>query len=150
MNVNLYRIFFLFPLLLDVEDNTCGLAKHVESHVSPLVAPYDVRRITQKSVKLSDAEKIQFLDDCWQPAASSAFDTQWLKARKEITFQTRWLAHSAHNELKGGWCVSCLLFLTDGEKEALGVFVKKLLSETITNVKRKSIAMKPMNITRDL
>ena len=79
---------------------------------------------------LSDAEKIQFLDNCWQPAASSALDTQQLKARKQITFQTRWLdqrrwlAHSAYDELKGGWCVACLLFLTDGEKEASGAFVK--------------------------
>lgn len=112
----------------DVEDNTCGLAK--QAHVSPLVAPCDVSRIAQKSVKLRDAEKTQFLDSCWQPAASSAFDTQRLKARKQITFQTRWLdqrrwlAYSAHDELEGGWCVSCLLFLTDGEKEALGAFVK--------------------------
>ena len=58
MSVNLYRIFFSFPLLLDTEDNTCGLAKQVESHVSPLVAPYYVSRITQKSVILSDGEKI--------------------------------------------------------------------------------------------
>lgn len=96
------------------------------------MTPYDVSRIAQKSVKLSDAEikKIQFLDNCWQPAAFSALDTQWLKARKQITFQTRWLdqrrwlAYSAHDELKGGLCVSSLLFLTDGEKEALGAFVK--------------------------
>ena len=119
MHVNLYRIFFSFPLLLDVEDST---------HFSaPLVAPYDVSRIAQKSVTLSDAERIQFLDNCWQPAASSALDTQWLKAaRKQTTFQTRWLdqrrwlAYSAHDELKGGWSVSCLLFLTDREKEVLG------------------------------
>ena len=38
--------------------------------------------------------------------------------------QRRWLAYSAHDEFKGGWCVSCLLFLTDREKESLGAFVK--------------------------
>ena len=50
-------------------------------HVSPSVAPYDVTRIAQKSVKLSEAEKIQFLDNYRQPAASSALDTQRVIAR---------------------------------------------------------------------
>ena len=100
------------------------------SHISTSVAPYDVTRIAQKKVSLSDTEKIQFCDNCWRPAASSTLDTQRLGARKQITFQMkwlnqrRWLAYSAHDEFKGGWCVSCLLFLTDREKESLGAFVK--------------------------
>ena len=84
----------------------------------------------KKKVSLSDTEKIQFRDNCWRPAESSTLDTQRLGARKQITFQMkwlnqrRWLAYSAHDEFKGGWCVSCLLFLTDREKESLGAFVK--------------------------
>ena len=34
---------------------------------------------------------MQFLANYWQPAASSPLDTQRLKAKKQVTFQTRWL-----------------------------------------------------------
>ena len=111
----------------DIEDDTCGHAKLVDSNVTP----YDVSEIAQKSTDtLSDANKIQFLDKCWQPAASSALDTQRFGPKKQITFQKkwldqgRWLAYSAHDDFKGGCCVPCLLFLKDREKQSLGVFVK--------------------------
>ena len=96
------------------------------------VAPYDVSEVLIVQKTLSDAHKIQFLNKCWRPEAS---DTQRLDKRRfgpknTINFQVkwldqrRWLAYSAHVEFRGGWCLPCLLFLNDREKESLGVFVK--------------------------
>ena len=97
-----------------------------------IVSPYDVSEIVNKLTDtLSDAEKIQFLNKCWRPTpASCNLDTQRFRGNKKITFQLKWLdqrkwlAYSAHPEHKGGWCVTCLLFLTEKEKESLGAFVK--------------------------
>ena len=75
MRLDLHGSVFSFHFLPDIEDEACGLAKPIESHISTSVAPYDVSRIAQKNVSLSDAEKVQFLDNCWRPAASSTLDT---------------------------------------------------------------------------
>ena len=61
------------------------------------------------------------------------YDQQTFKTKdrnKVISFQPRWfdqhkwLYYSAHDDFKGGWCLSCVSFLTDIEKERLGAFVR--------------------------
>ena len=124
------------PLAAQVPQTAqAGHSKEVDQNVLMLVAPYDVSEIliAQKMGRtLSDANKVDFLDKCWRPAASDAdhLDKRQFGPKKTICFQLkwldqrRWLAYSAHIEFRGGWCLSCLLFLTDREKESLGVFVK--------------------------
>ena len=54
-------------------------------------------------------------------------DGKW----KQIKFQKRWLTknsglrYCAKEGLQGGWCLSCIVFLTDSEKEPLCSFLKK-------------------------
>ena len=47
-----------------------------------------------------------------------------LKTQPRWFDQHKWLYYSAHANFKGGWCLSCVLFLTDVEKERLGAFVR--------------------------
>jgi hypothetical protein len=108
-------------------------SENVDSKVSTSVgvAPYDVSELSMNTIKLSDADKMQFLDKCWQPTTSDVLDTQRFGSNKSISFQhkwlgqRRWLAYSAHVDCRGGWCLPCLLFLHDQEKEMLGGFVNK-------------------------
>ena len=86
---------------------------------------------------MSYNEKIDILQNCWKPRSSftrkQQYDQQTFKTKdrnKVISFQPRWfdqhkwLYYSAHDDFKGGWCLSCVLFLTDVEKERLGAFVR--------------------------
>ena len=88
---------------------------------------------------MSYNEKIDILQNCWKPTSSfiitrkQQYDQQTFKTEegnKVISFQPkwfdqhRWLYYSARDDFKGGWCLSCVLFLTDVEKERLGAFVR--------------------------
>ena len=95
------------------------------------VSPYDVGQIVRGSSTLSDSDKIRFIDNCLKPSTSDSLDSQYCKSKKRcLTFlrkwldQHKWLAYSENMNHKGGWCLPCLLFLSDHEKELLGVFVK--------------------------
>ena len=90
-----------------------------------------------RSSSLSYNEKIDILQNCCKPTSSftrkQQYDLQTFKTKdrnKVISFQPRWfdqhkwLHCSGHDDFKGGWCVSCVLFLADVEKERLGAFVR--------------------------
>ena len=81
--------------------------------------------------KLKDAEQIKLLDTHWKPSPSDSLDSQYYSSKqRSLKFQWKWLgqhkwlAYSAHEGYKGGWCLPCLLFLTEAESQHLGVFVK--------------------------
>ena len=107
---------------------------------SSSISHYDIGNSIQWSSSLSCNEKIDILQNCWKPTSSftrkQQYDQQTFKTKdrnKVISFQPRWfdqhkwLYYSAHDDFKGGWCLSCVLFLTDGEKERLGAFVRDSL-----------------------
>ena len=84
---------------------------------------------------LTDIEKYQLLTTVQESVADDDLDTRSFtvgggKKRKRITFQKRWIQE--HNWLRygtkegyrGGWCLPCILFLSEGEKASLGVFIK--------------------------
>ena len=104
---------------------------------SSSISHYDIGNFIQRSSSLSYNEKIDILQNCWKPTSSftrkQQYDKQTFKTKdrnKVISFQPRWfdqhkwLYYSAHDDFKGGWCLSCVLFLTDVEKERLGAFVR--------------------------
>ena len=49
------------------------------------------------------------------------FQLRWLELH-------RWLAYSSCPDYRGGWCLSCLLFPSNNEKEKLVVFVNPLFT----------------------
>ncbi|CAH3160002.1 unnamed protein product [Porites lobata] len=112
----------------DPRDDNCGEANPVSD------VPYDVSHVVKSAEKLSDAERVQFLENCWRPTPScSNLDTQYWKSgnlNKHIKFQIKWLdqrkwlAYSARPDHIGAWCITCCLFLSDNEKASLGSFVK--------------------------
>ena len=66
--------------------------------------------------------------------ADADLNTIWFsvaegRKRKRIQFQRRWLQdykwlrYGTSQEFQGGWCLPCILFLTESEKSSLGVFV---------------------------
>ncbi|KAG0720930.1 hypothetical protein GWK47_047437 [Chionoecetes opilio] len=112
-------------------DGTAAVVAVASSTVEVSVSPYDVGQVIRGSSTLSDSDKIRFIDNCWKPSTSDALDSQCCESkRRYLTFQWKWLDHhkwlaySAHVNHRGGWCLPCLLFLSDREKETLGVFVK--------------------------
>ena len=54
-------------------------------------------------------------------------DGKWkqIKFQKKCLTKNSWLRYCAKEGLQGGWCLSCILFQTDREKEPLGSFLKK-------------------------
>ena len=114
--------------MVDPRDDNCGEANPVSD------VPYDVSHVVKSAEKLSDADKVQFLENCWRPTPScSNLDTQYWKSgnlNKHIKFQIKWLdqrkwlAYSARPDHIGAWCITCCLFLSDNEKASLGSFVK--------------------------
>lgn len=114
--------------MVDPRDDNCGEANPVSDF------PYDVSHVVKSAEKLSDAERVQFLENCWRPTPScSNLDTQYWKSgnlNKHIKFQIKWLdqrkwlAYSARPDHIGAWCITCCLFLSDNEKASLGSFVK--------------------------
>ncbi|KAJ7365675.1 hypothetical protein OS493_002388 [Desmophyllum pertusum] len=112
----------------DPRDDNCGEANPVSD------VPYDISHVVKSAEKLSDADKVQFLENCWRPTPScSNLDTQYWKSgnlNKHIKFQIKWLdqrkwlAYSARPDHIGAWCITCCLFLSDNEKASLGLFVK--------------------------
>lgn len=50
MRLDLHGTVFSFHFLTDIEDEACGFAKSIESHISTSVAPYDVSRIAPKKI----------------------------------------------------------------------------------------------------
>ena len=115
-----------------ISSNGTAGAVLVSSTVNASVSPYDVGQlISSGSSTLSDSDKIRLIDNCWKPSTSDALDYQYCQSKKRyLTFQWKWLDHhkwlaySAHVNHRGGWCLPCVLFLSDVEKETLGVFVK--------------------------
>ena len=93
------------------------------------VSPNDVCSVILQKNVLSDADKINMLDNCWKPSPTMPLDNRTYK-QKSVSFQwkwleqRKWLAYSNHPEYKGGWCIPCVLFLSDYENEKLGNFVK--------------------------
>ncbi|CAH3137962.1 unnamed protein product [Porites lobata] len=95
-------------------DDNCGEANPVSD------VPYDVSHVVKSAEKLSDAERVQFLENCWRPTPScSNLDTQYWKSgnlNKHIKFQIKWLdqrkwlAYSARPDHIGAWCITCCLF----------------------------------------
>ena len=114
--------------MVDPRDDNCGEANPVSD------VPYDVSHVVKSAEKLSDADKVQFLENCWRPTPScSNLDTQYWKSgnlNKHIKFQIKWLnqrkwlAYSARPDHIGAWCITSCLFLSDNEKASLGSFVK--------------------------
>ena len=114
--------------MVDPRDDNCGEANPVSD------VPYDVSHVVKSAEKLSDVERVQFLENCWRPTPScSNLDTQYWKSgnlNKHIKFQIKWLdqrkwlAYSARPDHIGAWCITCCLFLSDNEKASLGSFVK--------------------------
>ena len=137
--------------MVDPRDDNCGEANPV-SDVS-----YDVSHVVKSAEKLSDADKVQFLENCWRPTPScSNLDTQYWKSgnlNKHIKFQIKWLdqrkwlAYSARPDHIGAWCITCCLFLSDNEKRPLG-HLSKLPFGPITNPKRNLMVTKQRSITR--
>ena len=104
---------------------------------SSSISHYDIGNFIQRSSSLSYNEKIDILQNCWKPTSSftrkQQYDQQTFKTidrNKVISFQPKWfdqhkwLYYSAHDDFKGGWCLGCVLFLTDVEKERLGALVR--------------------------
>lgn len=93
---------------------------------------FDVSKLTSYEFveKLSDNEKLEFLEKCWRPSSECVLDKQRVPKNKTVQFQIKWLdqykwlSYSANPSCCGGWCTICLLFLTKKEKLSLGAFVK--------------------------
>ena len=92
--------------------------------------------VVKQSSGLTDEEKYKPLtttqnDEIRDEDLNVEFFTTSDGKRKQIKFQKRWLTknswlrYCAKEGLQGGWCLSCILFLTDSEKEPLGSFMKK-------------------------
>ena len=82
----LVRFYFAhFPYLVDPRDDNCGEANPVSD------VPYDVSHVVKSAEKLSDADKVQFLENCWRPTPScSNLDTQyWKSGNKHLKFQIK-------------------------------------------------------------
>ena len=81
--------------------------------------------------KLNDNEKYELLISEQKGLADADLNTIWfsVEGRKRIQFQSRWLQdykwlrYGTSQEFQGGWCLPCILFLTESEKSSLGVFV---------------------------
>ena len=82
---------------------------------------------------IKDHEKYELITSSQSNLRSTDFDTVYFtvsggRKRKQITFQSRWLQdykwlrYGLENS-QGGWCLPCILFLTDSEKTHLGAFV---------------------------
>ena len=71
------------------DNNNCGEANPVSD------VPYDVSHVVKSAEKFSDADKVQFLENCWRPTPScSNLDIQYWKSgnlNKHIKFQIKWL-----------------------------------------------------------
>jgi len=99
--------------------------------VAVSVSPFDICHAVRNYNILTDAEKINLKNKCWKPDSLHMFDIQTFGSSKKrsISFQARWLetrkwlCYSSHEDYKGGWCLSCVLFLSKEEKEHLGAFV---------------------------
>ena len=100
---------------------------------SSSVSHYDIGNFIQRSSSLSCNKKTDILQNCWKPTSSftrkQQYDQQTFKTKdrnKVISFQPiwfdqrKWLYYRAHDDFKGGWCLSCVLFLTDVEKRTTG------------------------------
>ena len=129
MSLVLSFLYFFPVSLIDAPDETC-----LNDGQSLDLPMYDVSKIVTKSTDaLCGTEKLQFLTNCWKPPHDTRSDHLHTQVfpNKKITFQLKWLdqrkwlAYSCHPEYSGGWCMICLLFLTEKEKSSLGAFVKK-------------------------
>ncbi|KAL9967210.1 hypothetical protein ACROYT_G025388 [Oculina patagonica] len=59
----------------DPRDDNCGEANPVSD------VPYDISHVVKSAEKLSDADKVQFLENCWRPTPScSNLNTQYWKS----------------------------------------------------------------------
>ena len=89
----------------------------------------DISRVFTSEHRLSDSDKVNFLENCWKPVPFDLLESRVFPHNKRVAFQAkwlekrRWLAYSTHKDYKGGWCLECILLLTDSEKESLGAFV---------------------------
>ena len=92
--------------------------------------------VVKQSRGLTDEEKCKLLtatqnDEIRDKDLNVEFFTTSDGKRKQIKFQKRWLSknsclcYCAKEGLQGGRCLSCMLILTDSEKELLGSFLKK-------------------------
>ena len=84
---------------------------------------------------LTDSEKYYILTTAQDRIADEDLDTRYFgvtgggRKRKQITFQRRWLQdyswlrYGHDKDHQEGWCLPCVLFLTESEKAQLGAFV---------------------------
>ena len=88
----------------------------------------------RQSKKLNDNEKYELLISEQKGLADADLNTIWFsvaegRKRKRVQFQRRWLQdykwlrYGTSQEFQGGWCLPCILFLTESENSSLGVFV---------------------------
>lgn len=108
----------------------CSSTSHI-SESEHCVSAMDISRVFTSEHMLSDSDKVNFLENCWKPVPFDVLDSRVFPHNKRVAFQAKWLekrkwlAYSAHKDYKGGWCLECVLFLADSEKESLGAFVTK-------------------------
>ena len=106
----------------------CSSTSHISESEHGMSA-VDISRVFTSEHMLSDSDEVNFLENCWKPVLFDFLDSRVFPHNKLVAFQAkwlekhRWLAYSAHKDYKGGWCLECILFLTDSEKESLGAFV---------------------------
>jgi len=119
----------------DSDDELSGEASHTEDCISEfnLLESSDVLQVAiGRSRKLKDHEKYNLITSS-QNVDNTDLDTVYFmvsggRKRKQISFQKRWLQDYKWlcyglGENQGGWCLPCILFLTDDEKANLGAFV---------------------------
>ena len=92
--------------------------------------------VVKQSRGLTDEEKYKLLttaqnDEIRDGDLNVEFFTTSDGKRKQIKFQKRWLTknswlrYCAKEGLQEGWCLSCIFFFTDSEREPLRSFLKK-------------------------
>ena len=113
------------------QESSHGKVAPMECPVSE--SPFDA--LISHSRVLSNSEKYQLVTTQQSKFSDGALDTRFFKIkgsnkRKQITFQMKWLQEYSwlrycnSEDNKGGWCLPCILFLTEQEKFQLGGFVK--------------------------
>ena len=111
-------------------------AVSIKTPVEPSIEPAG-KDILQEAIKLSraltDTEKFNLLTS-EQDISDEDLDVRYFgstggRKRKQISFQRRWLRdykwlrYGIDYDHQGGWCLPCILFLSESEKENLGAFV---------------------------
>ncbi|KAG1666870.1 repressor of the inhibitor of the protein kinase [Nymphon striatum] len=94
--------------------------KVAELSLPALTSTTDISSIIEAGIshKMTDASKIDFLENCWKPPSNFQFEAVKFKIgqkMKNISFQRswleeyKWLRYSNNFKCKGGWCLPCVL-----------------------------------------